>query len=78
MMGEKINNLQSQRSQPARFVSEGTGKIVKPFSIDGSSPLSIFKFPFETVASRKGWDDGEKALELILAFKGAADEILAS
>ena len=43
---------------------------------DGSSPLSLFKFQFETVVSRNGWDGAEKALKLILALKGAAAGIL--
>ena len=71
MMKEKINNLQSQRPEPVQVVSER----IKPPCFDNSSPLSGFKFQFETVASRKGWDDGE-VLELILALKGAAAEIL--
>ena len=45
MMGEKINNLQSQRSEPVRVVSESTARI-KPPCYDGSSPLSVFKFQF--------------------------------
>ena len=75
MMEEKINNLQSQRPEPVRVVSESTARI-KPPCFDGSSLLSVFKFQFETVASRNGWDDDEKALELILALKGAAAGIL--
>ena len=69
MMEEKINSLQSQRPEPV--VSEGHARI-KPHCFDGSSPLSVFKFQFETVASRNEWDDNEKALELILPLKGAA------
>ena len=38
----------------------------------------MFKFQFETVANKNGWDDDEKALELFLALKGAAAEILAT
>ena len=36
----------------------------------------MFKFQFETVATRNGWNDDEKAVELILALKGAAAGIL--
>ena len=36
----------------------------------------MFKFQFETVANRNGWDDDAKALELILALKRAAARIL--
>ena len=71
MMEENINNLQRQPPEPVREVSESTGRI-KPPCFDGSSPL----FQFETVASRNGWSDDEKALELILALKGVAAEIL--
>ena len=69
MMQKKLNNLQSQRPEPARVVSEGTGRIKLP-CFDDSSPQCVFKFQFETVASRNGWDDGEKALKLILALNG--------
>ena len=62
MMEEKINNLHSQRPEPVRVVSERNARIKLP-CFDGSSPLSVFKFQFETVASRNGWDDDEKALE---------------
>ena len=54
-----------------RVVSESTARI-KPPCFDGSSPLSVFKFQFDTVANRNGWEDDEKAVELILALKGAA------
>ena len=54
MMEEKINNLQSQRPEPVRIVSEITARI-KPPSVDGSAPLSVFKFQFETVGSRNRW-----------------------
>ena len=74
MMEEKFNNLQSQRPEPVRVVSESTARI-EPTCFDGSSPLSLFKFRFETVTSRSGWDDDEKALELMLALKGVAAEI---
>ena len=73
-MEDKINDLLSQRTEPVRVVLESTGGI-KPPCFDGSSPLSIFKFQFET-ASRNGRDDDEKALELILAMKGMPAEIL--
>ena len=56
MMGEKINNLQSQRPESMRVTNAITARIKPPY-IDGSSPLSVFKFQFETVASRNGWDD---------------------
>ena len=36
----------------------------------------MFKLQFETVASRNGWDDDEKALILILALKDVAADIL--
>ena len=75
MMEEKINNLQRQRPEPVRVVSEGQARI-KPPCFDGSSPLSVFKFQCKTVASRNGWDDDEKALELVLALKGAAAGVL--
>ena len=74
MMEEKINNFQSQRPEQVRVISESTGRI-KPPCFDDSSPLIVFKFQFETIVSRNGWDD-EKALELILALKGVAAEIL--
>ena len=45
MMEENINNLQSQRPEPVRVVSESTGRIKPPW-FDGSSPLSVFKFQF--------------------------------
>ena len=67
VMEENINNLQIRRPELVRFVSESTHRI-KPC-------LSVFKFQFETVASRNGWDDDE-ALELIPALKGVAAEIL--
>ena len=69
-----INNLQSQRPEPVQVVSESIARI-KPPCFDGSSLLFVFMFQFETVASRNGWDD-DKALELILALKGAAVGIL--
>ena len=75
MMEEKINNIHSQRPEPVRVVSESTARI-KPPCFDGSSSLSVFKFQFQTVANRNGWEDDEKTLELILAIKGAAAEIL--
>ena len=58
MMEEKINNQERQRPPPVRVGSEGNGRI-KPPCFDGSSPLSVFKFQFETVASRNGWKDDE-------------------
>ena len=73
MIEEKINNL--QRPEPVRVVSESAARI-KPPCFDGSSPLSVLKFQFETVARRNGWNDDEKALELILVLKGAAAGIL--
>ena len=75
MMEKKINNLQSQRPESVRVVSESIASI-KLLCCDGSSPLSVFKFQFEIVASRNGWDDDEKGLELILSLKGVAAEIL--
>ena len=36
----------------------------------------MFKFQFETVVSRNGWKGDEKALELILALKSVAAEII--
>ena len=36
----------------------------------------VFQFQFETVANRNGWEDEEKAFELILALKGFTAEIL--
>ena len=39
-------------------------------------PLSVFKFQFETVAIRNGWDDVDKALELIPALRGVPTDIL--
>ena len=57
---EGINNLKSQRPEPIRIESEGTGKI-KPPCFDGSSPLSVFKFQFERVTSKNGWADEEQA-----------------
>ena len=75
MLEEKIINLQSHRPEPVRVVSESSSRIKTP-CFDGNSPLSVFKFQFETVASRNGWDDEEKALELILALKGVAAQIL--
>ena len=59
-MEEKFNNLKSQRLKPVRVVSESTARI-KPPCFDDSSSLSVFKFQFETAASRNGWDDDEKA-----------------
>ena len=53
-MEEKINNLLSQRPEPVRIVSGGHARI-KPSCFDGSSSLSVFKFQFETVASRNEW-----------------------
>ena len=75
MMEEKINNLLRQRPEPVRVVKGSTARIKPPY-FDDSSPLSVFKFQFETVPSRNGWDDDEMALELILALKGATAEIL--
>ena len=75
MMKEKINKLQSQRPGAVRVISEGTGRI-KPPCFDGSSPLSVFKFQIETLASRNRWEDDKKALELILVLKCVAAEIL--
>ena len=49
MMDEKINNLQSQRPAPVQIVSGGTGRMKTP-CFDGRSPLSGFKFQFETVS----------------------------
>ena len=60
IMEEKINNLQSQRPKQMRVVNESTTRIKLPY-FDGSSPLCVFKFQFETVASRNGWDDGAAA-----------------
>ena len=57
MMEKQINNLQSQRPEPLRVVSESTARI-KPPRFDGSSTLSVFKFQLEAVAGRNGWDDG--------------------
>ena len=68
MMGEKINNHQSKRP-------EGAGGIEAP-CFDSSSSLSVFKFQFESAASRNGWDNREKSLEVILALKVVAAEIL--
>ena len=56
MMEEKITNFQSERLEPVRIASEGTGRI-KPPCFDGSSCLSVFKI-------QNGWDDEEKLLEL--------------
>ena len=56
MMEVKTNNLQSQRLDPVRVVSKSTGRIKPPY-VDSSSPLSMFKFHFETVPSRNVWDD---------------------
>ena len=64
MMEEKVNNYQGQRPEPVRFISEGIGRIETP-CFDGSSPLSVFKFQFDSAASKHGWDDGKKALELV-------------
>ena len=50
MMEEKISNLQSQRPETVRVVFESAARI-KPPCFDGSSPLSVFKFQFETVVS---------------------------
>ena len=55
---EKINNLQSQRPELVLIGWEGTGRINTP-CFDGSSHISVFKFQFETVVSRNGWDDGK-------------------
>ena len=38
----------------------------------------VFEFQFETAASGNGWDDDEKALEIILALKNVASGILES
>ena len=54
---------------------ESTARI-KPPCFNSSSLLSVFKFQFEIAASKNGWDDDEKALELILALKAAAAGIL--
>ena len=75
LMEKKINNIYRQQPETVRVVSESTARI-KPPCFDGSSTLSVFKFQFETVASRNGKDDDEKALALILALKGAAAGIL--
>ena len=67
--------VEKNKSEPAWVVSENTTWI-KPRCFYGSSPLSVFTFQFETVASWNGWDDDEKTLEVILALKGAEVGIL--
>ena len=50
MMEKKINNLQSQRPESVRVVSEGHARVKQP-CFDGILPLSVFKLQFETVES---------------------------
>ena len=61
MMVEKVNNLQRQRPELVRSVSEDISRKKKPCF--DSSPLSVFKLQFETVSSRNGLDDPKKAFE---------------
>ena len=58
MMEEKINNLHSYRSESMRVINESSARIKPPY-FDGSSSLSVFKFQFETVASRNELGDDE-------------------
>ena len=74
-MDEKINNLHSQRPEPVWMVTEVTGRM-KTACFDGISSLSVFKFQFDTAASRNGWDEGEKALILTSELEVVAAEIL--
>ena len=74
-MEEKSYNLQSQQQKPVRVVSQESFRIKPPWLYD-SSTLSVFKFQFETVNSKNGWDNEEKALELIVALKRVAVEKL--
>ena len=69
---EKVDNLQCQ---PELDVCEGSGRIKTP-CLHGRTPLAVCKFQFDSVASRTGCCDEEKALELSSVSKGTAAEIL--
>uniref|UniRef100_A0A1I8Q3Y0 Peptidase A2 domain-containing protein n=1 Tax=Stomoxys calcitrans TaxID=35570 RepID=A0A1I8Q3Y0_STOCA len=45
---------------------------------DGSTAFDVFKFQFETIAVKNSWNDYDKAIELLLALKGSAAEVLQS
>lgn len=70
----RVNNLQYQ-SGSIRVIPEASSRTKAP-TFDGSSPFTVFKFQFDTVASKNGWSSEETAIELILALKGTAAEVL--
>ncbi|ROT60657.1 hypothetical protein C7M84_021808 [Penaeus vannamei] len=43
---------------------------------DGKVSWNAFQAQFETVARRQGWNDEEKAYQLVISLKGAAVEVL--
>ena len=71
MIKESTISRASDRNQ-CESISKSTGRIKSP-CIDGGS---MFKFQFEPIAYRNGWDDGRNAFELVLALKSAAAKIL--
>ena len=58
-----------------RFVPDAISKIKTP-SFDGTTSFNVFKIQFETLAKRNGWNNREKAFQLVLALKGSAAEVL--
>ncbi|KNC31490.1 hypothetical protein FF38_06974 [Lucilia cuprina] len=54
----KLNNLQCQEGT-VRIIPETYGRIKAP-SVDGTTPFNVFKFQFDTVATRNMWNNKEK------------------
>ncbi|XP_075157143.1 uncharacterized protein LOC142230381 [Haematobia irritans] len=54
------------------------GSKIKTPVFDGSTSFDVFKFQYEMVASRNLWNDDDKAIELLLALKGNAADVIQS
>lgn len=73
-LGDKLNHLEQEFNR-LQCQQSGYNKSMAP-SFDGSMSLSVFKYQFDTLAGRSRWDSDEKAVQLIMALKGKAAEVL--
>ncbi|XP_075168511.1 uncharacterized protein LOC142240690 [Haematobia irritans] len=78
---EKFLHIERKMSEleikggPVRVIE---GSKTKPPVFDGSTSFDVFKFQFEMVACRNLWNDNDKAIELLLALKGNAADVIQS